>query len=157
MLPYLDDYLLAAGYNRGESTEELATLLALKVDMLLNSLGLVRHPSKGCWVAGGTTRIEHLGVVMEAEELRFYITTKKLNDIHSLAKSLLSQVRQHGKVSHSALQHFLGKCISNMLPIPLARFYCRALYTDLCSGKRTLTTHGHQIKLSKPSVRDLTT
>lgn len=81
VLPYLDDYLLAAGQNRGDATVERTKALTIQVDGHLKSLGLVRHPGKGFWYPGGTTRIEHLGVVMDTVELRFYITAAKLEDI----------------------------------------------------------------------------
>jgi hypothetical protein len=65
VLAYLDDFPVApspAGKVAGSSACRAATG---RIDKLLQHLGLVRHPSKGEWV--GSTRVEHLGVVIDTE------------------------------------------------------------------------------------------
>ena len=133
VLVYLDDFLLAAGVGDTPAGATDALELSGTVDTLLVELGLSRHPGKGVW-GQGMTRLEHLGVVLDTQSMRFFITPSKLEHLQSLAKGLLQQVRSRatpGRVRKEALQHFLGKAISTLLPVPLARFYTRSLYNCL--------------------------
>jgi hypothetical protein len=45
------------------------------IDKLLSSLGLTRHPTKGEWV--GSTRVEHVGCVIDSDRMRFCTAPRK--------------------------------------------------------------------------------
>lgn len=161
VLPYLDDFLLIAGNGLKPASSGDALALSSQVSGLLLTLGLVRHPSKGVWGAGAT-RLEHLGVVLDTITMRFFITPAKLEDLHSMASKMLHQARSGGfSVSSSLLQKFLGKAISNLVPVPLARFYCRSLYDDLSSTVSSQGPRGRRrsgkTRLSQVSLQDLKT
>lgn len=70
-LAYLDDFLLAPSSPGVVSTKAHCASAAARVDKLMKSLGLTRHPSKGVWT--GATVIEHLGVKIDSVEMKFFI------------------------------------------------------------------------------------
>jgi hypothetical protein len=76
VLAYLDDFLIVpspAGVIANPGDCESA---ASKKGRLLEELGLTRHPAKGEWV--GSTRVEHLVVVIDTEGEKFFIAPRKL-------------------------------------------------------------------------------
>lgn len=153
-LPYLDDYLLVPGLGEVAATPADCLHLSAQVDALLTRLGLVRHPTKGVWGCG-SRRLEHLGVVVDTLLMRFFITPAKLQQLHHLAKALLLDARRGQStflVRADVLQIFLGKAISNLTPLPLARFYSRSLY-DCLKG----TMRGGKVRLSRAALLDLKT
>jgi hypothetical protein len=135
VLAYLDDFLVApspAGKVAGSSACRAATG---RIDKLLEHLGLVRHPSKGEWV--GSTRVEHLGVVIDTELEKFFIAPRKIEKIRKMAGQLLTESR-HGRrwVSVKRMRTFIGTCVSLTLAMPYARFYTRSLYWDLANAQQ---------------------
>lgn len=164
VLPYLDDFLLIPGDGSQPASASDAKSLSTKVSALMIRLGLVRHPTKGVWDYGAT-RLEHLGVVVDTVSMRFFVTEAKLQDMNSMAQKMLKQARSGGfSVSTKVLECFLGKAISNLVPIPLARFYCRSLYDDVSKTTRNAKAHKAQdsrwkkkTRLSPESLQDLKT
>jgi hypothetical protein len=48
---------------------------------LLSRLDVSRHPTKGEWE--GTTRVEHLGFVVDTMEMKFYLAPRKVEKVQS--------------------------------------------------------------------------
>lgn len=132
VLAYLDDFLISSSRFGVVSSQRDCAEAAKLIDVLLHQLGLERHPTKGCWTR--TTQIEHLGVHIDSVSMRFLVAPRKLEKVRSLATKLLREVR-FGKrwVSHGALAHFCGVCVSLTLAMPWARFYTRSLYWDMAA------------------------
>lgn len=152
VLCYLDDFLIAPSpYGQVASLTHCAVAKE-KIEALLQSLGLRRHPTKGEW--NGSQVVEHLGIVINTKEMTFSVDPRKAEKVRRLAGKLLKEVR-FGKrwVTSQRLRSFCGVCVSLTLAMPWARFYTRALYWDLGSN-RPRDNRG-RCRLSHQSIKDL--
>lgn len=101
---------------------------------LFNRLGVVRHPSKGCW--DGASCLEHLGVVLDTESMKAYVPGRKLVRVGHLAQELLHLASRNGRlVPAGKLRSFADEGVSLTLAFPMARFYTRAIYRDLARAE----------------------
>ena len=133
VLPYLDDFLICP--RPPGTVASLVDCFAARTTIaaLLEDLGLVRHPTKGEWV--GSTRVEHLGVVIKTVLEKFFIAPRKIAKVRHMAKHLISEsTRGRRWVSVARLRSFVGLCVSLTLAMPFARFYTRSLYWDMHSN-----------------------
>jgi hypothetical protein len=158
VLPYLDNFLICpVKAERVASMRDCQRATQL-IDKLLSSLGLTRHPTKGEWV--GSTRVEHLGCVIDSDRMRFYIAPRNFAKVHGIARAILRQARQ-GRwwVSRDRLRSFCGVCVSLSLAMPFARFYTRSLFDDMTRRPREsrASRNGNRCRLSHQSIRDLQT
>jgi Reverse transcriptase (RNA-dependent DNA polymerase) len=130
VLAYLDDFVICS-VKAGRVVSMRDCRKATQVlDKLLSSLGLTRHPTKEEWV--GSTRMEHLGCVIDSDRMRFYIAPRKIAKVHGIARAILRQARQGRRwVSSDRLRSFCGVCVSLSLAMPFARFYTRSLFGDM--------------------------
>lgn len=87
VLWYLDDFLIVPSPLGSVSTSQDCTVKKRKIPRLLERLGLVRHPTKGEW--NGAKIVERLGVTVNTEELRFYVTKSKAAKVEEMSKKLL--------------------------------------------------------------------
>jgi len=98
--------------------------------------------------------IEHLGVLIDSEKMRFCVAPRKLEKVRRLSGRLLREaILGRRWVSKKALATFCGVCVSLTLGMPWARFYTRSLYWDMSSGRRR-DSRG-RMRLSHQSLRDL--
>ena len=51
-----------------------------KIDRLMKSLGLRRHPEKGEWT--GSQVLEHLGVMIDTVALNFYVVPHAISSLY---------------------------------------------------------------------------
>jgi hypothetical protein len=126
------------------------------IDKLLSSLGLTRHPTKGEWV--GSTRVEHLGCVIDSDCMSFYIAPRKIAKVHCITRIILRQARQGRRwVSRDRLRSFCGVCVSLSLAMPSARLYTRSLLDDITRSPREgrASRNENRCRLSHQSIRDL--
>lgn len=152
VLGYLDDFLIAPSPYGVVAGRAHCVEAKRCIERLLSCLGLKRHPTKGEWK--GSTTVEHLGVRVDTEAMRFYVTPHKVKKVQSLARKMLKEVRLGRRwVTRKAISHLCGVCVSLMLAMPWARFYTRSLYWDMGSG-RPRDARG-RVRLSHQSVRDL--
>lgn len=153
VLAYLDDFLLAPTPFGTPSSSRACAAARKRVAALMRSLGLRRHPHKGEWE--GATRVEHLGVLVDTETLRFTVTPRKRRKVRDAAEKMLRTIRFSRRwVSHSMVSSFCGLCVSLSLAMPWARFYTRALYWDLSAHVKSVK--GKLLcRLSHQSIRDL--
>ena len=101
-----------------------------RIENLLDNLGLTRHPSKGEWI--GATRVEHLGIVIDSLQEKFYIAPRKIKKVRRIARPLIRECNIGRRwVSAERLRSFVGVCVSLSCAMPYARFYTRSLYWDL--------------------------
>ncbi len=153
VLVYLDDVLVIPNRWR-VATKKDCIVASAKIGNLLKSLGITRHPSKGCW-GDGSQVLTHLGFVFDTIRMMFCVPEEKQAKIRKLSKSLLREARLGRRwVSVRDLSKFLGKSTSLMLAVPLARFYNRALYKSLNGPWRRI---GRKLRtrLSAQAIRDL--
>lgn len=68
VLPYIDDFLVAAAPPVRAATEEDAAAGHVVVESLFDQLGIVRKFGKGCWE--GSRTIDHLGMHTNTEQMR---------------------------------------------------------------------------------------
>lgn len=152
VLAYLDDFLVAPSSHGVVSSSEHCKAGRIVIQSIMDELGLKRHQSKGEWQ--GSTRVEHLGVIVDSARMHFHVAPRKVEKVRGLAAQLLKAVRFGRRwVSPKVVEHFCGVCVSLSLAMPWARFYTRALYWDLsCRIRRD---GRGRIRLSHQSIRDL--
>lgn len=156
VLVWLDDYLIAPGDGSLPSTAQDCIMASRTLDSLFERLGLLRHPGKGVW-GSGSTRLEHLGLVIDTEAFRYFIAPSKLRNLREMANSLRHTARQRSRwVRENVLMSFCGSAVSQLVPLPLARFFTRSLYDAL---KKDAPRRGRYpertVKLSHVALRDL--
>jgi hypothetical protein len=87
ILPYVDDVLLFA------ATRALALALRQRVDRLLSSLGLLRHPSKGFWEP--TQCGHHKGIDIDTATCYFFALAEKLHKLAKQARHILERATRN--------------------------------------------------------------
>jgi Reverse transcriptase (RNA-dependent DNA polymerase) len=157
VLAYIDDFLVAPSGAGTVAKLRDCCRATTAIDKLLRKLGLTKHPTKGEWT--GTTRIEHLGAVVDTILMKFYIAPRKIEKIRSLSRALLRQAMLGRRwVETTCLKSFAGVCVSLSLAMPFARFYTRAIYWDLSGNKKATSRASRENKrcrLSHQTLRDL--
>ena len=109
------------------STVDDCKRLSVLLDSLFDNLGLVRHPGKGVW-GDGATRLEHLGLVIGTVAFRYFVSPTKLVGLQEMAASLLKNSRQRSRwVRESVLSSFCRCAVSQLIPLPLSRFFTLSL------------------------------
>lgn len=130
ILPYLDDFLLAPSPPGTIASASDCKTARARLSKLFSDLGITRHPTKGCWK--GSTTLEHLGMLLDTSQMRVFVTEEKMARVRTLAKRILAiSTRNARLVPFDMLRSFCGVCVSLTLAVPLARFYTRAMFTDL--------------------------
>jgi hypothetical protein len=130
VLTYLDDFLICSVKAGRVASMRVCRKATQVIDKLFSSLGFTRYLTKGEWV--GSTRVEHLGCVIDTDHMRFYIAPRKIAKVHGIAQASLRQARQGRRwVSRDRLRSFCGVCVSLSLAMPFARFYTRSLFDDM--------------------------
>jgi Reverse transcriptase (RNA-dependent DNA polymerase) len=156
VLAYLDDFLICPVKSGRVASMRACGKTTQVIDKLISSLGLTRHPTKGEWV--GSTRVEHLGCVIDSDRMRFYIAPRKIAKVHGIARTILRQARKVRLwVSRDRSRSFCGVCVSLSLAMPFARFYTRTLFDDMTRRPREgrASRNGNRCRLSHQSIRDL--
>jgi Reverse transcriptase (RNA-dependent DNA polymerase) len=129
VLAYLDDFLICPAKSGRIASVKDCRRATQTIDKLLSSLGLERHPTKGEW--NESTRVEHLGCVVDTVSLRFYVAPRKIVKVCDLARAILPQAQKGIRwASSEQLRCFCGPCVSLSLAVPLARFYTRSYSTN---------------------------
>ena len=90
ILPYVDDFLVSC---RDVGS---AYLMRHRVSILLDRLGLVRHPDKGQWTP--TQVIDHLGLRVDSVRGLFMVTPKRVERIKQMAKALITMATSRARV-----------------------------------------------------------
>ncbi len=135
-LGYLDDFLISPSETGRVARKRDCTRARQAIDKELSELGLTRHPDKGEW--SGSTRVEHLGVLVDTEEMKFFVVPHKIERARAMARKLIAEARHgSGWVSRRRVASFVGLCVSLTLAMPFSRFYTRSLYWDM-GQKRTV-------------------
>lgn len=130
VMAYIDDFAAAPSPHGTTATFVDCKKAGEYLEALFGRLGVVRATEKGCWE--GTKKLEHLGMLVDTEAMRVYITDGKLEKVRGLAKKLLLSAQRNARlVPLELLRHFCGVCVSLSLAVPLARFYTRSLYFDM--------------------------
>lgn len=163
VLPYLDDFLVVPSPIGRRARKTDCRTATRTIDGLLKRLGLTRHPRKGEWSTGGSTRVEHLGAIVDTDAMQFYASPRKVNKIRQLAGALLKQSAAGRRwVSKEKVRSFVGVAVSLLLAMQFARFFCRSLYDDLSPRRHPsppprAARGGQRIRLGHASLKDLRT
>ena len=145
VLPYLDDFLIMLGPSLSQALQ-----IRTWVGQILDDLGLVRNAKKGVWEP--TSRLQHLGLIIDFSKGLFLVPPAKCQLIVASAKAMLSRASRHRRWLPARLvAEFTGLAIAVHLAVPPARLFLRALYNDLA----TRTDWGRDVQLSHQSMRDL--
>lgn len=140
--PYMDDFLIACASQRSLAKAKT------QIVALLSHCGLRRKVGKGCWE--GSTRLEHLGFIIDTRKMVFGVKESRLVKLSSMASRLMSQARRNRRlVDQTLLRTFTGLAISCTLAMPLARFYTRSMYDSLTNPR------GSRCRLTHAAMRDL--
>jgi hypothetical protein len=127
-----------------------ALLLRLRVQALLDSLGLQRNPKKGVWTP--TQVGDHLGLTADLQLGMFRAPPAKLQQLAQHASSLLGRAASNAKwLPNRQLAAFAGKAQFPYLAIAPARFFFRELHNVLA----TRTGWGGRVRLTHQLRRDL--
>lgn len=87
MLRYIDNFLISPSLPRSSSTSEDCARATVEVIMLMEALELQRHRGKGEWQ--GSSRICHLGMLVETEEMKVPLTDEKVARRRVMPKTFL--------------------------------------------------------------------
>lgn len=164
VLAYLDDFLVAPSRVGRVSSAQDCERARRVIGQLLGRLGITRHPDKGEWE--GSTRLEHLGVLIDTVEMRVFVTDAKVVRVQKWARKVIGiAARNQRLVPLDMLRSFCGLCVSLTLAMPLARFYTRSLYFDMARAERESmgkekdvegpNTSAARVRICRQSMRDL--
>ena len=144
VLPFMDDFLVVC-----KSYQEALRARA-RVEVLLEELGLARHPDKGQWEI--SQQIVHLGMCIDLKAGKFRAPESRMIQINRLSASVIGRaMRKRRLVPARLLAKFTGLCQFLYLAIPVAKLYLRSLHDCL----RTKTSWNSNVRLTKQSLRDL--
>jgi hypothetical protein len=126
VLPYLDDFLFL--FKDKEAAQAGSTWL----QNLLFWLGFTPHDKKCEWKP--STRIEHLGLIVDLERGVFEVPAKKLARLANMATGLrITAAKNCRLVRKQELASFCGFAQSLRLAVSCAGLFLRSLY-DACSA-----------------------
>lgn len=76
--------------------------------------------------------LEHIGVVVDMERMKVFVTDRMMERVRVLTKKLLAVAsRNYRLVPYNVLRRFCGVCVTILLALPLDSFYTRSLYSDM--------------------------
>jgi hypothetical protein len=156
VLAYLDDFLICPVKAERVASMRDCRKATQVIDKLHSSLGLTRHPTTEEWVE--STRVEHLGCVIDSFRMHIYMAPRKIFKVHGFARSILRQARQGRRgVLRDRLRSFCGVCVSLSLGMPFARFCTSSLFDDMTRGPRESreSRNGNRCRLSHQSIKNL--
>lgn len=164
VLAYLDDFLIIPSPSGIRADKGDCRRATKWIEGVMWNLGLTRHPNKGEW--HGSTRVQHLGVIIDTMRMRYYVAPAKVARVRALAAALLKQARLGRRwVSREKVRSFCGICVSLTLAMPFARYHCRSLYDALTPRRNPkdaaaarpprAARGGARVRLSHAGLRDL--
>lgn len=94
--------------------------------------GPTAPPEEGEWT--GATHVEHFGVMVDSEEMKFYVVPPKAEKFRQVCKARLKEVLLGRRwVQSRTLASFCGICVSLRLAMAWVKFYTRSLYWDMAA------------------------
>ena len=87
VLPYIDEFLAAPCRYERPSTQADCRRARKRLSVLFGRLGIMRHEEKGCWEGG--RRVEHLGKLIDMEDMKVYVSDAKVKKVQGLARKIL--------------------------------------------------------------------
>ena len=144
VLPYMDDFLVLA------KTRKLANLAKLRVEAVLQELGLRRNVAKGHWDV--TQRLEHLGMMVDTKTGLFQVTPSRMHKIRTLARETIClATRTNRLIPARQLARFTGLAQCVYLAVPPARHFLRELHNCV----REKSSWSDRVRLTRQALRDL--
>jgi hypothetical protein len=144
VLPYLDDFLFLF------KDKEAAETGSVWVREMLLWLGFTPHPKKCVWTP--STRIEHLGLVVDLAKGVFEVPQKKLARVANMAKGLrVTASLKCRLISKQSLASFTGFAQSLRLAISCAPLFLRSLY----DAQASIAGWRGSVRLGRQAMADL--
>jgi hypothetical protein len=113
ILPFMDDFLVVC------PTRAECLLARSHVQLVLEDLGIERHPEKGCWEP--TQRLEHLGIDLDFKEGKFQAPERRLLQLRQMATNMIGRsMRSRRLLPARLLAKFTGLAQFLYLAIPVA-------------------------------------
>jgi Reverse transcriptase (RNA-dependent DNA polymerase) len=154
VLPWIDDYLVAANLTGPASKRETAAA-SEAIQGLMCRLGLTLHPTKQV-MGEGSTRIISLGVQIDTDAMTFTLTEEKIRKMKEIAASLMKEGASNRRwVSESRLASACGLAASFILAYPMARFHSRGMQCDLHRVTPAVSQREGKVRLSRSGMTDL--
>lgn len=79
-----------------------------------------------------TTRLAFLGIICDAEHVRFKVPEEKLLKLETILNDAISS----GLISFHMLEKLVGKCTSLSVAVPVAALYTHHMYKSLTTFQR---------------------
>lgn len=117
LMVYIDDFCILA-----PTREELLRVRDLVIAPLLETLGWIQEPEKGCWEPTQVTEV--LGLLVDLKEGRFIIPERKVIAIQRLLRKKMGM----GCCTRRTLARLCGIINSVMKAVPVLRIYLRECY-----------------------------
>lgn len=84
-----------------------------------------------------TRVMDHIRFIIDTEQMRIFLSARKIKKVQSLAKNLLLLGQMNARlVPLELVRHLCGVCVSLPLAVPLARFDIPSLYVDMSLAER---------------------
>ena len=145
ILSYIDDFLFffTTAVHARDTRE--------KIELLFRDLGIMRHPTKGCFDEP-VRELQHLGMIIDLENNQFRAPAQKLARLkHLCQKALVEIAANKGKIRVKVLASLAG--VGNHLSIAIngARLHLREVYNVIGPriGRRAWTGRAqvtHQLR-----------
>ena len=152
VIVYLDDLLfLMPSYEQAIAARSVIT-------EIFTRFGITRHPKKGFGFTDEPLQnFTHLGTGVDLQKGLYFVNKSKQARLKQQGHALLkSQAKHHRSVDAHWLIQFAGFAISNLLPLPQARYRTRAFFDDLIRARAYQRKFRCSVRLSRQSLRDLT-
>ena len=152
VIVYLDDLLfLMPSYDEAIAAREV-------INEIFDRFGISRHPKKGFGFTDEPLQnFTHLGTGVDLAKGLYFVNKLKQARLKQQSHALLKSQAKHCRAvdAHWLIQ-FTGFAISNLLPLPQARYRTRALFDDLIRARAYQRKFRCNVPLSRQSLRDLT-
>lgn len=111
LLQYIDDFLVAPSRLGRTATKRDIANADKMINRILTRLGLSRDVEKGDWIGGAL--VDYLGMRIDTQAMRFFITNKNVKRVRELESSLLLLSQRNRRlVLTDALRRFHGVTVS---------------------------------------------
>ena len=152
VIVYPDDLLfLMPSYDEAIAAREV-------INEIFDRFGISRHPKKGFGFTDEPLQnFTHLGTGVDLAKGLYFVNKLKQARLKQQSHALLKSQAKHCRAvdAHWLIQ-FTGFAISNLLPLPQARYRTRALFDDLIRARAYQRKFRCNVPLSRQSLRDLT-
>ena len=137
-IAYIDDFLLLI--KDADQVNEIRDTL--------RRFGVKVNEEKSSWTP--TRVLEHLGLVVDLEQDRFYVPHQKLVKVEKWALAIIKRAATDRRwIGALELAQFAGTANAIAMAVPAARLFLRSMYNDIGNN------WNRHVRLSYQTIRDL--